>query len=95
MNGIPAGAEGVDVNALLHDMVSLSADGHVKPGEELQHHMALSLAQFAAIPVGQVLGQAEMQDLIGRLLALPTPAYTPDGKQVLRVLSEEDTEKMF
>ena len=95
VNGIPAGAEGVDVNALLHDMVAYTADSHAKPGEELHHHMALSLAQFAAIPVGQVLGQEEMQDLIGRLLALPTPTYTPDGKQVLRVLSEDETEKMF
>lgn len=95
VNGIPSGAEGVDVNALLHEMVETSFSTSIKPGEELHHQMALSLAQYAAIPVGQVLSQKEMEDLIGRLLALPTPNYTPDGKPVLKVLSEEETDKMF
>lgn len=95
VNGIPSGAEGVDVNALLHEMVEVTATTHAKPGEELHYHMALSLARYAAIPVGQVLTQPEMEDLIGRLLVLPTPNYTPDGKPVLKVLSEDETDKMF
>lgn len=95
VNGIPSGAEGVDVHALLHEMLEVTASTHAKPGEELHYHMALSLARYAAIPVGQVLTQPEMEDLIGRLLVLPTPNYTPDGKPVLKVLSEDETEKMF
>lgn len=95
VNGIPAGAEGIDVSKILHEMIEVSSSDKAQVAEELHFQMALTLAKFAAIPVGQVLSQDEMNDLVGRLLASPTPNYTPDGKAILRVLSEEETEKMF
>lgn len=95
VNGIPVGSDGVNVHALLHEMLAHTASTFAKPGEEMYFHMAFSLAKYAAIPIGQVLSQEEMEDLIGRLLALPTPNYTPDGKPVLKVLSEDETDKMF
>lgn len=95
VNGIPAGAEGIDVSKILHEMIEVSSSDKAQVAEELHFQMALTLARFAAIPVGQVLSQDEMNDLVGRLLASPTPNYTPDGKAILRVLSEEETEKMF
>ena len=95
VSGIPTGAEGLDVNKLLHEMVEVAQTTGSRPGEELHHQMALSLARYAALPVGQVLSQGEMSDLMGKLLSSATPNYTPDGKTVLKVLSEEEMDKMF
>lgn len=95
VNGIPAGAEGIDVSKILHEMIEVSSSDKSQVAENLHFQMALTLARFAAIPVGQVLSQEEMNDLTGRLLSSPTPNYTPDGKAILRILSEDETDKMF
>lgn len=95
INAIPVGAEGVDAVTLLHRMLSAAIEkgGDVK--EEVHEVIALSLAQSAAISVGQVLGQAEMSELMTSLLACHSSRYTPDGKKVLTVMSVADVEKIF
>lgn len=50
------------------------------------HPIALSLAQDTAIPVGQVLTEEQMRDLVERLLALSSYRLTPDGKTVLTII---------
>lgn len=63
--------------------------------EDMQQHIALTLAQSAAIPMGKTLGEAEMQDLLRRLFALPSHRITPDGKTVIVWLSAEDIARRF
>ena len=63
--------------------------------EEVQDKMALSHAKAAAIVPGQVLSNDEMNLIVDELLTSATPNYTPDGKTVLSVLTEEDLEKRF
>lgn len=95
IDGVPAGTEGLLPAVMLRNVLDelMSGSGDVKTGQK--EKIALSLAKLAAIPVGQLLSQKEMDDLIGRLLALPTPNYTPDGKPVLRLFTENEVEKMF
>ena len=63
--------------------------------EDMQQHIALTLAQSAAIPMGKTLSEAEMQDLLRRLFALPSHRITPDGKTVIVWLSAEDIARRF
>ena len=62
---------------------------------EIVQIIALSLAKKAALPIGQALSQAEMEDLIEKLFACETPNYTPDGKLILSIFSQEQIEKIF
>ncbi len=50
------------------------------------HPIALSLAQDTAIPVGQLLTDDQMRDLVEKLIALPHYRLTPDGKTVLTII---------
>lgn len=95
IDGVPSGTEGLQPQKLLRSILDelQSGSGEVKTGQ--QQKIALSLARMAAIPVGQALSQKEMDDLMGRLLALPTPNYTPDGKPVLKLFTESEVEKLF
>jgi len=58
--------------------------------DDLFSCVALRLAQEAAIPIGQVLTPAEMEQLIGDLFALTTPNYTPDGKPVFTLFTTDE-----
>lgn len=95
IDGVPSGTEGLQPAVMLRNVLDelISGSGDVKTGQK--EKIALSLAKLAAIPVGQALSQKEMDDLVGRLLALPTPNYTPDGKPVLHLFTENDVEKLF
>lgn len=57
-------------------------------GDVLQR-MALVMARSAAITRGRKLSDAEMDNLVGRLLSLPDPSLTPSGKRIFALLDEE------
>lgn len=95
INGVPSGIEGLNPETLVTDLVHVAMEKAGKVKEEVQGVLALSLAKATAIVPGQVLGGDEMANLVGELLALSTPNYTPDGKTVLTVLKEDEIEKLF
>ena len=76
VQGMPAGFEGVDPRQLLDDIVeTLKVSGqHME--DELHHRMALAMARDAAIPVGGVLTQPEMENLVDELFQQDEPNYT-------------------
>jgi DNA mismatch repair protein MutL len=92
---VPSDLKGSNPGLLLDDLL-LSLN---EPGED-QHQdrrrrLALRLAKTAAIPYGQKLTEAEMTDLVERLLALSENKYTPDGKPILMPFTEEELSKRF
>jgi DNA mismatch repair protein MutL len=95
ISGIPAGIEGLDVPTLIQDMLRTATEKSGKVKEEVQHTLALTMAKSAAIVVGQVLSNEEMQNLVEQLLTTSTPNYTPDGNPVLYVLKDDDIGKFF
>lgn len=93
--GIPAGIDGIDVSTLVEQMF-LSAEGcECSVKEELFNRIAATLAESAAIPVGQVLSSTEMEQIIGDLFALSTPNYTQDGKPVFTLFTMDEIVKRF
>lgn len=63
--------------------------------ERMLERVALSMATGAAIRNGQRLSATERETLISDLLRLPSPAFTPDGNVVIRVVGEDEIEKIF
>ena len=95
INGIPAGIDGLNPIELIQNMVHTALEKAGKVKEEIQSILALTLAKAAAIVSGQVLTHEEMTGLVDELFAVSTPNYTPDGKTVLAVISEDELEKLF
>lgn len=63
--------------------------------DEVHRSLALSLARQAAIPAGQVLGNEEMENLVNDLFACGNVNYTPDGKNVLCILQQQEIEQLL
>ena len=95
VNGIPAGIEGLNISALVGDMVASTLEDGSSVNEEIDKALALSLARNAAIPHGQVLGNEEMENLVNELFACNNVNYTPTGKTILTILKQLDIEKML
>ena len=95
VNGIPAGIEGLNISALVGDMVASTLEDGSAVNEEIDKAIALSLARNAAIPHGQVLGNEEMENLVNELFACNNVNYTPTGKTILTILKQLDIEKML
>lgn len=92
---VPSGLDGLDPTVLLTGMLDDALRKGSEVHEEIVEAMALSLARKAAIPVGQQLSLEEMRDLSGRLLQLPSPTFTADGKRVYYVLPDTVYTKPF
>lgn len=93
--GIPSGIEGLDPCEMVTNMVHAAIERGTEVREEIQHVLALSLAQRAAIVYGQALSREEMTTLIDDLFSCSMPNYTPDGHAVLLVINENEIEKRF
>lgn len=57
--------------------------------------IACSLAVSGAINYGYPLSQEKMQELVDRLFACESPAFSPMGKQVVVILPMEEVERKF
>ncbi len=94
INGLPAGTEKLNATELLRDVLEESA-GQTKIKEEVDKHIALVLAQHAAIPYDSPLSNKEMNKMIDDLFATTTPKYTPDGKTIVAIMPQSKIESMF
>lgn len=95
INAIPAGLEGINPLSLVQEMVTSAMEKGSASLEEVHRSLALSLARQAAIPAGQVLGNEEMESLVNDLFACGNVNYTPDGKNVLCILQQQEIEQLL
>lgn len=92
---VPAGVEGVDHKELIHQMLENALSCTGKVSDDIRRELALSLARSAAIPVGQVLNNDEMEHLVNALFACEQVNHTPDGKKIIAIWDQGDIESMF
>ena len=95
VNAIPTGLDGVNPLHLVQDMVFSAKEKGVKALDEVHQSLALTLARNAAIPQGQVLSKEEMETLVNDLFACSNVNYTPDGKNVLCILKQQEIEHLL
>ena len=95
VNAIPTGLDGANPLHLVQDMVFSAKEKGVKALDEVHQSLALTLARNAAIPQGQVLSNEEMETLVNDLFACSNVNYTPDGKNVLCILKQQEIEHLL
>lgn len=95
VNAVPAGLDGIKPVTLVHDMVIAAKEKGVSAVDEINKSLALSMARAAAIPVGQVLNNDEMEGLVNSLFGCSNVNYTPDGKNVLCIFQQRDIEQLL
>lgn len=95
VNAIPSGLEGLNVERLIHDMLASAKEKGAGVKESVNHKLALSLARHAAVPQGQVLSNQEMESIVNELFVCENVNYTPDGKNVLCILKQQEIEHLL
>ena len=95
INGIPSGLENTNIIETLQDMTDKVLETGCEVREEISEALALTLAKKAAITYGKFLSEEEAETLVANLFASSNSNYTPDGKCILYVLSEDEIDKRF
>ena len=76
-------------------LVASAHDNTSSAVEEINRSVALGLARSAAVAYGQVLTNAEMENIVNDLFACSNFNYTPDGKRVLTMLKQSEMEHLL
>lgn len=95
INAVPADMENVNIKDTILQVIDEVSMGGTSITTKVYESIALRVAKSAAIPYGKTMLQEEMDTLLSKLLCLPNPNYTPDGKTIISVLSNDQLEKMF
>lgn len=92
---VPAMLGDVNPTEIIMNVIDDSVGETDTSGDMLIDRMALSMARSSAITAGRRLTDDEREQLISDLLRLSSPNYTPNGLPVIKMISEDDLEKMF
>ena len=95
ITAVPSGLDGLDYVALVQDLVASAREKTTSAIDDINHSIALELARNAAVTYGQVLTNAEMENIVNSLFACSNFSYTPDGKKILTMLCQTDLEQLF
>ena len=95
INGVPSGIEGLNILALINDMVASAMESSTSAKDKIDQSLALSLARNAAIPQGQVLSSLEMDNIVNELFACSNVNYTPSGEPIIAIMKQTDIEHLF
>lgn len=95
ITAVPSGLDGLDYVALVQDLVASAREKTTSAIDDINHSIALELARNAAVTYGQVLTNAEMENIVNSLFACSNFSYTPDGQKILTMLRQTDLEQLF
>jgi DNA mismatch repair protein MutL len=82
----------IDLLLDILDKAKTTASDHTT---DLHESISQSLAQSSSLKAGQRLTNEEMTDLIDRLFACPNHNFTPDGKKIMTIFTQDEFEKRF
>ena len=95
INAMPSGLNGLKADTLLHDMIASAEECTSSVIDDINSSLALSLAQHAAMPYGNVLDNNEMDLLVNQLFACTNFNYTPNGKSIMTILKQTEIEHLL
>lgn len=95
IDAVPALLNGKNPVEVLQEILHHAALESRTAQQTMTQTIALALAETAAIEKGKPLTDAEMRDLLKRLLQLPHCRYSPTGKAIIAYMSDNDLEKLF
>lgn len=95
VNGVPSGIEGVNAGEVVMQLLETVEQGGVSVRSRIMEHIALRVAESAAIAYGRKLTQDEMNKLVSDLLRAANPNYTPDGNTIISIIPTEQIYRLF
>jgi DNA mismatch repair protein MutL len=95
VRGMPVNMEKMNPKMVIDEIIEAYKSGEVDLQNNLKDRIARSMAQQSAIKPGKPLSIEEMDELIGQLFACQAPNYSPDGKPVITILSNDEIESRF
>lgn len=95
LQAVPAELEGLDMVALVQEMINNATHENSQAINNIHHSIALTMAQNAAIPNGQVMSNEEMDDLVTSLFSTSNVNYTPTGQTILCILKQQEISRLF
>jgi DNA mismatch repair protein MutL len=90
----PPELENIDPHEIIDGLLQNCRDNdnsNTSPFENI----AITMAKAGAIKYGQTLSKLEMQEIIDKLFATPMPNYSPTGKIVVSIVSNEEIMERF
>ena len=83
------------IEILLLNMLDKAKTTAEEISTNLHETIALAMAESTCIKAGKRLSSEEMSDLIDRLFACENHNYTPDGKTIMTIFTQDEIEKRF
>lgn len=95
IEGIPAYWTNYNMAQIIEHFIRQFEEMETEPEKLDISQILLSLARSSSIKKGQSLSVNEAQQLFDNLFATSQPQYTPDGKNIFRIISNEEIDKFF
>lgn len=95
VTGVPDGVKVDNYEELLMAIIESASECGKADAGIIQEKIALTLAAKTAIPYGQKLSDAEMEQITESLFASPEANFTPDGRPTLITVTTEELLKRF
>ena len=95
IQGIPAQLTNQSALPTLQHILHQVRERGASTQEQWREQITTTLAENAAIPNWKLLTEAEMRDIVTRLVQLPSYRRTADGKVIVALLSEDELAKRF
>lgn len=95
INGIPTKLNIENAETTIEAILENYKTKALNTKEDLRIKLSESVARSSALNYSKQLTSEEMQDLFDNLFACKDPNYTPDGKQIISILQNEEIEKRF
>lgn len=92
---VPSDAIDTNVVSLMHDMLNTASENGTSVKDEINRVVALTLARNTAIPYGQVLNNDEMDNIVNGLFACSNMNFTPEGRNILCILKQQEIEHLL
>ena len=93
VQGVPSELSNVNFVELIRSMIDDSVETGADVKDKIYEALALSMANYTAIPAGKALSEEEMLFMVNQLFACRTPNHTPDGRSVIAMISDDELEK--
>ena len=94
VNAVPAAAGDIDITDLITKLVE-DYDKQGLKAADLYHTLALALAAGNSLSEGRRLDISEMTSIVDDLFACQTPNYTPDGKVIISIITDDYITGLF
>lgn len=95
VSGVPAELGGMSPIPLLHEMIEKVFEIKGETQQIVKEKIVLLLAKKSSIKKGKPMSDIEMSDLIGELFTCENHVYTPDGKSIIQLITEQEIVSKF